>query len=207
MKFLKKSIIVSLILMLLCGVIYPLAMTGISQLVFHNKANGSIVSFNGKAVGSELLGQNFTDPRFFHGRVSSVKYNTYTDKDTKQDSNGATAYTGVASGSSNLAPSNKELQDRVQKDIEEFLKANPSVKKEDIPSDLFTSSGSGLDPDISPQAAAIQVPAVSKATGIAENELQAIIKKHTEGKTLGVFGEKRVNVLKVNLDIAKILKL
>lgn len=207
MKTLKRSILISVVLLILCGIIYPLAMTGISQLVFNKKANGSMIFVNGKEVGSELIGQSFTDPRFFHGRVSAVNYNTYTEEDTKHDKNGKVAYTGVSSGSQNLAPSNKALTDRVQKDIDEFLKSHPGVKKEDIPTDLLTSSGSGLDPNISPESAKIQIPAVSKATGISEAELQNIVNKYTEGRALGIFGEPRVNVLKVNLEIATLLKI
>lgn len=206
MKTLKRSILISVVLLILCGIIYPLAMTGISQLVFNKKANGSIIFVNGKEVGSELIGQSFTDPRFFRGRVSAVNYNTYTEADTKPDKNGKVAYTGVSSGSQNLAPSNKALTDRVQKDIDEFLKSHPGVKKEDIPTDLLTSSGSGLDPNISPESAKIQIPAVSKATGISEAELQNIVNKYTEGRALGIFGEPRVNVLKINLEIATLLK-
>jgi K+-transporting ATPase ATPase C chain len=206
MKILKKSIILSVVLLILCGFIYPLAMTGISQLVFHNKANGSIVVVDGKEVGSQLIGQNFTDPRFFRGRVSSVNYNTYTEADTKTDSNGKTAYSGVSSGSQNLAPSNEALTQRVQKDIDDFIKSHPGVKKEAIPTDLLTSSGSGLDPNISPEAAKIQIDSVSRASGIPVSDLEKIVTKHTEGRALGVFGEPRVNVLLVNLEIVNLLK-
>lgn len=205
MKILKKAILVSITLMLLCGFIYPLAMTGISQLVLNKKANGSMIVVNGKEVGSELIGQNFTDPKFFRGRVSAYNYNTYTEADTKPDKDGKAAYSGVGSGSQNLAPSNEALKKRVQKDIEDFLESHPGVKKEDIPTDLLTSSGSGLDPDISPEAAKIQIPAVSKASGISEDDLQKIVDKYTERRSLGLFGEPRVTVLKVNLEIASIL--
>jgi len=207
MKIMKKAILVSIVLMILCGLIYPLIMTGISQLVLNKKANGNMIVVDGKEVGSELIGQNFTDPMFFRGRVSSVNYNTYTEGDTRPNKEGKTTYSGVGSGSQNLAPSNKELQERVAKDIEDFLKSNPGVKKEDIPTDLLTSSGSGLDPDISPEAATIQIPAVSKASGISETELQKIVDKYTEGKSLGIFGEPRVNILKANIEIASILKI
>lgn len=207
MKILRKSILISIVLMVLCGIIYPLAMTGISQLLFSKKANGSMIVVNGKEVGSELIGQSFTDPRFLHGRVSAVNYNTYTEADTKPDKSGKVAYSGVASGSQNFAPSNKALTDRVQKDIDDFLKAHPGVKKEDIPTDLLTSSGSGLDPQISPQSAKIQIPAISKATGISEVQLQNVVDQYTEGRALGIFGEPRVNVLKINLEIASILKI
>lgn len=206
MKIIKKAILVSSTLMILCGLIYPLALTGISQLVLNKKANGSMIVVDGKEVGSELIGQNFTDPKFFRGRVSAYNYNTYTKDDTKPDKEGKIAYSGVSSGSQNLAPSNKVLQERVQKDLQDFLKLHPEVKKEEIPTDLLTSSGSGLDPDISPEAAKIQIPSVSKASGIDEKILQKIVDDYTEEKSLGVFGEPRVNVLKVNLEIASILK-
>lgn len=202
MKIIKKSIYISITLMILCGLIYPLFMTGISQLIFNKKANGSMITVDSRDVGSELIGQKITDSRFFKGRISSINYNTYTEEDLKADESGKTAYTGVGSGSQNLAPSNEALKERVQKDIDNFLAANPGVKKEDIPTDLLTSSGSGLDPDISPKAAEIQIPAVSKASGISETELKKIIDKYTEGRSFGIFGEPRVNVLKVNIEIA-----
>ncbi|MBV4415461.1 K(+)-transporting ATPase subunit C [Clostridium tyrobutyricum] len=205
MKILQKAIRLTITLMIICGIVYPLFITGVGQVIFNKQANGSIITSNGKAVGSELIGQNFTDPRFFRGRVSSVNYNTYTEADTKPDKSGKTAYTGVGSGSQNLAPSNKALKERVQKDIDDFLKTHPDLKKEDIPTDLLTSSGSGLDPDISPQAAEIQVSSVAKATGISEENIRKIVKKYTKGDTFGSLGEPRVNVLKVNLEIASIL--
>lgn len=207
MKTLRRSILISTVLLILCGLIYPLAMTGVSQLLFSKKANGSIIVVNGKEVGSEVIGQSFSDPRFLHGRPSGVGYNTYRSADTKPDKNGKVAYSGVASGSQNLAPSNKALTDRVKKDMDDFLKTHPGVKKEDIPTDLLTSSGSGLDPNISPESAKIQIPAVSKATGISEAQLQNIVNKYTEGRSWGIFGEPRVNVLKVNLEIASVLKI
>ena len=206
MKIFKKAIFISIVMMVLCGIIYPLALTGISQLIFNKQANGSMIVSSGKEVGSELIGQSFTDPKFFRGRVSAVNYNTYTESDTQPDKDGKKAYNGVSSGSQNLAPSNEALQERVKKDIDDFLKSHPGVKKEDIPTDLLTSSGSGLDPDISPESAKIQISAVSKASGISETELQKIVDKYTEGKSLGIFGEPRVNVLKVNLEIDSILK-
>lgn len=197
MKTIKRAVLVSLVLIAICGVIYPLTLTGISQLCFNKKANGSMIVVGGKTVGSELIGQDFTDAKFFRGRVSAINYNTYTENKK--------GYNGVSSGSQNLAPSSKVLKERVEKDIDQFLKSHPGVKKEDIPTDLLTSSASGLDPDISPEAAKIQIPAVSKASGISEEKLQQIVDKYTVGKTLGVFGEPTVNVLKVNIEIASIL--
>jgi K+-transporting ATPase ATPase C chain len=181
-------------------------MTGISQLLFHKQANGSIIEYNGKPVGSELIGQEFSDLRFFHGRVSAYNYNTYSQEDIKQDKDGKIAYLGVSSGSANLAPSNPALMERVKKDMVEFLKVHPIVKKEDIPTDLLTSSGSGLDPHISPESAKIQIPSISKATGINVSDLKDLVEKYTEGRTIGVLGEPRVNILKVNLEIAKRLR-
>jgi K+-transporting ATPase ATPase C chain len=135
-----------------------------------------------------------------------VGYNTYSQANTVPDKNGKKAYSGVASGSANLAPSNPALAERVKKDIAAFLKANPGIKKEQIPTDLMTSSGSGLDPHISPAAAKIQIPAIAKSTGISISELETLVAKHTEGRQLGIFGAPRVNVLKLNLEVAKRLK-
>ncbi|SCJ50510.1 potassium-transporting ATPase subunit C [uncultured Clostridium sp.] len=199
---LKKITIFSVVLLLLCGIMYPLLVTGISQLLFPNKANGSIINVNGKEVGSELVGQDFTDERFMKCRPSAVNYNTYTEEEKKDGT-----YTGVSSGSDNYAPSNPELITRVKEDMDEFLKNNPDVTKEDIPTDLLTASGSGLDPHISPESAKVQIPALAKSTGLSENELQEIVDNNTKDKFLGVFGEKTVNVLKVNLEIAKRLEI
>jgi len=206
-EMIKKSVLLSVVLLVLCGLIYPLAMTGISQVLFNKKANGSIISVDGREVGSELIGQSFTDKRFFRGRVSSSNYNTYTKADVIADSEGNTSYTGVTSGSANLGPSNPALMDRVKKDMAEFLKNHPELKAEDVPTDLLTSSASGLDPNISPESAKVQISAVSKATNISSSDLSNIIAKNTQGRTLGIFGEPRVNVLKVNLEIANILKI
>lgn len=206
MKTLLRALTVSIVLLILCGFIFPLGMTGISQVLFPRQANGSLVQQNGTKVGSALLGQNFTDPRFFHGRVSAYQYNTYREEDTVPGKDGKTAYAGVSSGSANLAPSNPALIERVEKDIAAFLEAHPEINKEDIPTDLLTSSGSGLDPHISPQAAKIQIPAISKATGISTADLEKIVKKYTEDRQWGIFGEPRVNVLKVNMEIAEKLK-
>lgn len=194
-SMIKKSILISLFFLVLCGIIYPLGMTAVSQVIFNNKANGSIVKFDGKEIGSKLIGQSFDDAKFFKGRVSDINYNTSDKKSTS-----------VSSGSDNLSPSSDKLKKRVQEDVDSFLKNHPDLKKEDIPEDLVTSSASGLDPDISPKAAEIQVASVSKASGIDEDKLRGIIKKYTTGKALGIFGEKRVNVLLVNLEIADELK-
>ncbi|MGG7164550.1 K(+)-transporting ATPase subunit C [Clostridium ihumii] len=193
MKKLRKPIVVTLCLLLLCGVIYPLFLNGVSQIVFKDKANGSIIEINGKKVGSKLIGQKFTDKRFFVGRISSINYNTY-EKDE--------SYEKAASGSSNYGPSNKELVERVKSDMDEFLKNNPGVKKEDIPADILTNSASGLDPNISPKAAEIQIARVVRETGLSKEEVEKIVDECTDKKSFGIFGEDRVNVLEANLKIA-----
>jgi K+-transporting ATPase ATPase C chain len=207
MKSFLSALRISLILLVICGLLYPLAMTGLSQLIFPKQSGGSITMYHGKPIGSELLGQNFTDIRFFHGRISSVAYNTYTKADTLPGKDGKPVYSGVSSGSANLAPSNPVLVERVKKDLAEFLKTHLGVKQEQIPTDLLTSSASGLDPHISPMSAEIQVPAIARATGISAGDLEKLVARNTEGRLWGIFGEPRVNILGANLEIAKILKL
>jgi K+-transporting ATPase ATPase C chain len=203
MKTFLSAIRISLILLVICGLLYPLAMTGVSRIIFPKQSLGSIISYRGKPVGSELLGQDFTDTRFFHGRVSAVGYNTYIKADTVPDKDGKTAYGGVSSGSANLAPSNPALMERVKKDLAEFIKAHPEVQPNQIPTDLLTSSGSGLDPHVSPAAARIQIPAIAKATGISRVELGKLVKKYSDDRLWGIFGEPRVNILKINLEILR----
>lgn len=176
-----------LILLLLCGLAYPLAMTGIAQVTMPTKASGSlIVDENGTVIGSELIGQSFTDPRYFSGRISSIEYNA------------------ADSGSNNYGPSNPALMERVQEDSAAFLEANPGVEKSEIPADLLTNSGSGLDPHISPKAAKVQVERIARERGLDPAQLYALIEANTEGRSLGVFGEARVNVLKLNLALDQI---
>ncbi len=198
LKGIRKPLMITLVMLLVCGLAYPLLLTGISQLVFPKQANGSLITEGGKRIGSELVGQDFTDPRFMKSRPSAINYNTYT-----QEEKDSGEYTGPSSGSKNYAPTNPELVKRVEEDIAVFLKAHPSVKEADIPTDLLTASGSGLDPHISPASAAIQIPALSESTGLSKETLEKIVKGHTQGKLLGIFGEETVNVLMVNLDIAK----
>lgn len=192
-----KATRVTLVLLVLCGLIYPVLMSGVSKLVFPYQSGGNLIMAGGKAVGSEFVGQDFTDPRYMKSRPSAVNYNTYT---AEQKANGE--YGGLASGSNNYAPTNPALVERVTADIKEFLAANPDVKQEDIPTDLLTASGSGLDPHISLESAAVQIPALVGTTGLDEAVLQQIVKDNSQGKVLGIFGENRVNVLGVNLDIA-----
>lgn len=209
MKKLGKSIgkvfVFCVVMMLLCSFAYPLALTGVSQVAMKEKANGNLIDQNGnptvdpeEAVGSALVGQDFTEDYFFKGRVSSVNYNTYTEE---QKENGE--YAGVSSGSYNYGNSNPELKERIEKDLDEFLATHPGVKKEDVPSDLLTASGSGLDPHISPEAAEVQVKAVAEHSGLSEETVREIVKENTEEKVLGIYGEARVNVLKCNLGIAE----
>ncbi|MDJ1477634.1 K(+)-transporting ATPase subunit C [Bacillus sp. LS15-K4] len=175
--------------LVLCGLVYPLIVTGIAQAVMKDNADGSLI-YNDKneVIGSTLIGQNFTDSRYFQGRVSSIEYKA------------------EASGSNNYAPSNPDLEKRVEKSIEEWKKQNPSVPVTEVPIDLVTNSGSGLDPDISPKAASVQVERISKITKIPKETLDQLIKDQTEGAALGLFGENRVNVLKLNLELQKLLK-
>lgn len=204
-KSIGKAFVFCAVMMLLCSFAYPLALTGISQVAMKEKANGNLIDKNGnptadpeEAVGSALVGQDFTEDYFFKGRVSSVNYNTYTED---QKENGE--YAGVSSGSYNYGNSNPELKERIEKDLDEFLATHPGVKKEDVPSDLLTASGSGLDPHISPEAAEVQVKAVAEHSGLSEETVREIVKENTEEKVLGIYGEARVNVLKCNLGIAE----
>lgn len=197
-KSVYGAIIFSLIMLVICGLIYPLALTGVAQLVFPVQANGSIIEVNGEPVASSIIGQDFNDPRLFHGRSSSINYNTYTSEE-KADG----TYGGVASGSNNYANTNPDLEKRMEEDIQEFLKNNPTIKRGDIPADLITQSGSGLDPDISVEAAKVQIPAIAKASGLSESRLTEIVHENTATPILGVLGETRVNVVKCNIEIAQ----
>ncbi|WP_145136870.1 potassium-transporting ATPase subunit KdpC [Paenibacillus sp. Y412MC10] len=179
----------SLVLIVLCGIAYPLVSTGLAQLIFPSQASGSMLKDStGKVVGSELIGQSFTDPSFFQGRVSSIDYKA------------------EGSGSNNYAPSNPELLKRVQGSIADWQKNNPDVPVSELPVDLITNSGSGLDPHITPESAKAQVPRISKLRGVSADELDRLVERNTEGRDLGVFGEKRVNVLKLNLALSELGK-
>ena len=181
---LRIAILMTLVTTVLFGVLYPLAVTGLGQLFFPSQANGGLIVQNGKVVGSKLIGQPFTSDFYFHPRPSAA----------------GNGYDPVAAsgGASNLGPTNRQLLDRVKSDTEKLRAENPNTP---IPVDLVTTSGSGLDPDISPAAAAFQIPRVAKARHRSEAEVQALVSKHTAGRQFGIFGEPRVNVLELNLDL------
>jgi K+-transporting ATPase ATPase C chain len=174
----------------LAGIAYPLLITGVAQAAFPFQANGSVISHAGKDVGSSLIGQSFDDPKYFWGRLSATA-----------DANGkALPYNAGASAASNLGPTNSALVDEVKGRLDALVAADPDADKDHpVPIDLVTSSASGLDPDISPAAALYQVHRVAKARGIDEGRVRALVDAHTEGRTLGVLGEPRVNVLALNL--------
>ena len=204
----RQPLLVSVSLMVICGFLFPVLLSGLSAVIFPSQANGSLIEVDGKAVGSSHVGQEFTEPYFMKCRPSAVNYNTYSeDAEGNQTLSDGSEFGGVGSGSNNYAPSNPELTERVNNDIEAFLKANPGVEREDIPTDLMTASGSGLDPNISPASAEIQIPAIAKASGISEDKLKEIVADNTKGKLLGLFGEDIVNVLEVNIDIAEEMNL
>ena len=206
--WIRQSVVVTLILLLLCGFVFPVVLSGLSAVIFPSQANGSLVTADGEAVGAAHVGQDFTEPYFMKCRPSAYHYNTYyEDEEGNQFYPDGSAFAGLASGSNNYAPSNPALAERVEADIEAFLAANPGVSREDIPADLMTASGSGLDPHVSPESARIQIPALAEASGLSEEELEQIVADNTTGKLLGVFGTETVNVLGVNLDIAKAMGL
>ena len=195
---------VSVMLMLICGLGFPLLLNGLSALFFPAQANGGLVYADGKAVGSEYVGQEFTEDYFMKGRPSAVHYNTYTVNENGEEVYlDGSAFGGLASGSNNYGPSNPLLAERVEADMEAFLAANPEIKREDIPTDLVTASGSGLDPHITPASAAVQLPEIAEASGLSMEKLEQIVEDNTTGKLLGLFGEEIVNVLGVNVDIAE----
>ena len=179
---------------LICGVIYTIVVTGASQLFFSDKANGSIIEIDGKKYGCELLAQEFTGEEYMWGRIMNVSAFTDQDGNTK-----------MYSGPSNLSPESQEYKELVEQRVEKIKEANPDADKEQIPEDLVTCSGSGLDPDISVAAAEYQVPRLAKANQMTEDEIQDMIDKCTNHKILGIFGEETVNVLKVNLMLKGIL--
>jgi len=192
LKELRPAILMVVVLTVITGLIYPLGMTGIAQLVFPHQAGGSLIEKDGKVIGSALIGQNFENAKYFHGRPSATSAPDPKDPTKSVDA----PYNAANSSGSNAGPTKKDLADRV-KDATEKLKAeNPNAA---VPVDLVTTSASGLDPDITPAAALFQVPRVAKARGLAEERVRALVDEHTEGRFLGLIGETHVNVLSLNL--------
>src|SRR5690348_17160051 len=192
MKHIRPAIVMIVVMTVITGIVYPLAMTGIAQAVFPYQANGSLIEKDGKVIGSALIGQSFTSDRYFHGRPSAT-----TEPDPKDPTKTVpTPYAADNSGGSNLGPTSKALVDRVKDDAAKLAAENPNTP---IPSDLVTTSASGLDPDITPAGALFQVPRVAKARNLPESSVQQLVEDHTEGRLLGVFGEPHVNILKLNL--------
>jgi K+-transporting ATPase ATPase C chain len=182
----RKELIVALRFTLVTtvffGLLYPLGVTGLSKLLFPKQAAGSLIEKNGRVVGSTLIGQSFSSEKYFHSRPSLA----------------GNGYDAGASSPSNLAPTNQALIDRVKSDVAKLQQENPGVA---IPADLVTSSGSGLDPEISPAAAEFQIPRIAKARGLTAEAVKTLVARHTQGRTWGIFGEPRVNVLELNLDL------
>jgi len=183
----KRNLLISiwftLATTLLLGIIYPLVVTGLAQVLFPKQANGELIRKDGNLVGSHLIGQPFTAPGYFYSRPSAA---------------GAAGYDATSSSGSNLGPTNKALIDRVNASVKQLQPTNPNMT---VPVDLVTASGSGLDPDVSPASAEFQVPRVARERGMSEQDVRAVVSKHTKGRQFGFLGEPRVNVLDLNLDL------
>jgi K+-transporting ATPase ATPase C chain len=192
LRQIRPAIVMIVVMTVITGLIYPLGMTGLAQLLFPRQANGSLIEKDGAVVGSELIGQNFTDDKYFHGRPSATTEPAPNDP-TKTVS---VPYAADNSGGSNLGPTSQALIDRVKDDAEKLKAENPSTP---IPVDLVTTSGSGLDPDITPAAAEFQVPRVAKARNLSPDKVRSLVAEMTQDRFLGILGEKRVNVLELNL--------
>ena len=180
MQHIRPAIIILVLLTLVTGVLYPLGFTALAQVLFPHQAAGSLVTVDGKVIGSELIGQNFSSPRYFHGRPSAA----------------GTGYDAANSSGSNYAPTSKKLRDRIAADTAKLRAENPAMP---VPDDLVTASASGLDPDISPAAALFQVPRIAAARHMAQADVSALIGSRTESRFFGLLGEAHVNVLKLNL--------
>jgi potassium-transporting ATPase KdpC subunit len=192
LRHIRPAVVMIVGMTIITGLIYPLGMTGISQVLFHHQANGSLIEVDGKVIGSSLIGQNFTSEKYFHGRPSAT-----TDTDPNDATKTVPApYNAANSSGSNLGPTSKALVDRVTEDAAKLAAENPGVP---VPVDLVTTSASGLDPDITPAAALFQVPMVAKARGLREDAVRQLVEAHIAGRVIGVIGEPHVNVLELNL--------
>jgi potassium-transporting ATPase KdpC subunit len=192
LKEIRPAIIVLVVLTLITGLAYPLAMTAIAGVIFPKQAQGSLIEKDGKVVGSALIGQEFSGEKYFHGRPSAT-----TAPDPADSTKTVSApYNAANSGGSNLGPTSKALSDRIKDDVEKLTAENPSMP---VPIDLVTTTASGLDPDISPEGALFQVPRVAKARNLPEDAVRKLVEQQTEGRLAGLLGEPRVNVLALNL--------
>jgi K+-transporting ATPase ATPase C chain len=192
LKEIRPAVIVLVVLTLITGLAYPLAMTAVAGVIFPKQAEGSLIERDGKVVGSALIGQEFKSDKYFHGRPSAT-----TAPDPADASKTIAApYNAANSGGSNLGPTSKALSDRIKEDVDKLKAESPSTP---VPVDLVTTSGSGLDPDISPEAALFQVPRVAKARNIPEDRIRQLVAENTQGRLAGLIGEPRVNVLALNL--------
>ena len=192
LKELRPTLVLLVLFTLITGLIYPYAITGIAQVVFPHQANGSLVTRDGAVIGSELMGQLFAKDEYFHGRPSATSAPDPADSTKTVDA----PYNAANTGGSNLGPTSKALIERIQGDVERLKGENPNAR---IPIDLVTTSASGLDPHISPEAALFQVPRVAKARNMPEDRVRQLVQDQTQGRYLGVFGEPRVSVLALNL--------
>ena len=192
LKEIRPAVVLLVLLTAITGLVYPLAMTGIAGAIFPVQAQGSLIEKDGKVIGSSLIGQVFADDKYFHGRPSA----TVTPDPKDPSKNIDAAYNAANSGGSNLGPTNKALIDRVKGDVDKLKQENPGTA---VPIDLVTTTASGLDPHISPDAALFQVPRVAKARNMPEDRVRQLVNDNTEGRFLGLLGEPRVNVLALNL--------
>jgi K+-transporting ATPase ATPase C chain len=192
LREIRPAIVLVIALTLITGLVYPMAMTGIAGVIFPYQAQGSLIEKDGKVVGSALIGQVFADDKYFHGRPSATNAPDPKDSTKTVDA----PYNATNSMGSNLGPTNKALIDRVKGDVDKLKEENPNAA---VPIDLVTTSGSGLDPHISPEAALFQVPRVAKSRNMPEDRVRALVQDHIEGRTIGFLGEPRVNVLALNM--------
>jgi potassium-transporting ATPase KdpC subunit len=192
LKELRPAIMLVVLFTIITGLIYPFLVTGIAQVAFPHQANGSLATRDGKVVGSEVMGQNFTSDQYFNSRPSATSKPDPKDSTKTVDE----PYNAANTSGSNLGPTSKALVERVTEDVEKRKKENPNTR---VPTDLVTASGSGLDPHISPEAALFQVPRVANARNMPEDRVRQLVSQHVEGRTLGIFGEPRVNVLALNM--------